>query len=159
MMPPLLPFLSATTTALLKLGGLIKLQKPLRNAVRHLQERTDLKKIGIKLAPTFLLKPIPVKSSLYSAPSQVPFLLPLYSISQTVTCKPLTVPTNFPHIYYPISPLKFPNLFEVPKKSQINEIRSAQCNLLYPAFCSPLTSLELSSAIFQLLYSTLIGLD
>ena len=45
MMLPLLPFLSTASTALLKPGGLLKSQTPSRNAKRHLQKRTVLKKI------------------------------------------------------------------------------------------------------------------
>ena len=44
MMLPLLPFISATSIVPLKLGCFLKLQKPLRNAVRLLQEYTVLKK-------------------------------------------------------------------------------------------------------------------
>ena len=40
MMLPLLPFLSAASTALLKHGGLLKSQMPSRNAERHLQRHT-----------------------------------------------------------------------------------------------------------------------
>ena len=91
MILPLLPFLLAASTVLLKPGGLLKSQMPLRNAERHLQRHTVSKKSsrtisllidipplwylrlklshGSKLALAFLLKPIPVKSSLYFAPS------------------------------------------------------------------------------------------
>ena len=44
MMLPLLPFLSAASTALLKPGGLLKLQMPSQNAERHLQRHTVSKK-------------------------------------------------------------------------------------------------------------------
>ena len=44
MMRPLLPFFSATSTTLLKPGGLLKSQIPSRNAEKHLQRHTVPKK-------------------------------------------------------------------------------------------------------------------
>ena len=44
MMLPLLPFLSAASTALLKPGGLLKSQMPSRHTKRHLQRHTVPKK-------------------------------------------------------------------------------------------------------------------
>ena len=41
----------------------------------------------------------------------------------------------------------------------MNHIRTAHCNTLHPTFCSPFSSLELSSAIFQLSTSTSSGPD
>ena len=93
MMLPLLPFLLPASTAQLKPGGLLKSQMPLRNAEKHLQRHTvpktartispllDIPPLwylrlklshGRKLALAFLLKPVPVKSSLYLAPSPAP---------------------------------------------------------------------------------------
>ena len=53
MMLPPLPFLSAASTALLKPGGLLKLQMPSQNAERHLQRHTVPKKTAstISLLP------------------------------------------------------------------------------------------------------------
>ena len=91
MMLPLLPFLSATSIALLKPGIFMKLQKPLQNAVRHKQAQTSEDRqnyIAISryictvvskakaeswLALTFFLKPVPVKSFL-STPLPLRFL-------------------------------------------------------------------------------------
>ena len=44
MMLPLLPFLSAASTVLLKPGGLLKSQMPSQNAERHLRRHTVPKK-------------------------------------------------------------------------------------------------------------------
>ena len=51
MMLPLLPFLSAASTALLKPGGLLKLQMPSQNAERHLQRHTVPKKTASTISP------------------------------------------------------------------------------------------------------------
>ena len=106
MMLPLLPFLSAASTALLKPGGLLRSQMPSQNAERHLQRHTVPKKTastilplpdiptlwflrlkpshGRSLALAFLLKPVPAKSFLYFAPSLAPppQLLLTFPISQ-----------------------------------------------------------------------------
>ena len=106
MMLPLLPFLSAASTALLKPGGLLKSQMPSQNAERHLQRHTVPKKTastisllpdipplrfqrlkpshGRTLALAFLLKPVPAKSFLYFTQSLAPppQLLLTFPISQ-----------------------------------------------------------------------------
>ena len=106
MMLPLLPFLSAASTVLLKPGGLLKSQMPSQNAERHLRRHTVPKKTAstislhpdipplrlIRLKPShgrilalaFLLKPVPAKSFLYFAPSLAPppQLLLTFPISQ-----------------------------------------------------------------------------
>ena len=51
MMLPLLPFLSAASTALLKPGGLLKSQMPSQNAERHLRRHTVSKKTASTISP------------------------------------------------------------------------------------------------------------
>ena len=51
MMLPLLPFLSAASTALLKPRGLLKSQMPSQNAERHLQRHTVPKKTASTISP------------------------------------------------------------------------------------------------------------
>ena len=51
MMLPLLRFLSAASTALLKPGGLLKSQMPSQNAERHLQRHTVPKKTASTISP------------------------------------------------------------------------------------------------------------
>ena len=57
-MLPLLPFLSAASTALLKPGGLLKSQMPSRNAERHLQRHTVLKKTARTISPLLDIPPL-----------------------------------------------------------------------------------------------------
>ena len=65
--------------------------------------------------------------------------------------------TKSPHICGPISPPKPQNLFEALRK--LNTIRNAHCNALHFTFCSPFSSLELSTIISQLSTSTSSGPD
>ena len=182
MMLPLLPFLSAASIALLKPGSLPKSQMPSRNAERHLQRHTALKKtastvlplpdipplrllrlkisLGRKLALASLLKPIPVKSFLYFAPSLAP---PPPTTSNLA---------NFPNCHTPVDyanhlsshlqsyfSTQTRKPFRSTEKAQMNHIRTAHCNTLHSTFCSPFSSLELSTAISQLSTSTSSGPD
>ena len=52
-----------------------------------------------------------------------------------------------------------PKLFRSTEKAQMNHIRTAHCNTLHSTFCSPFSSLELSTAISQLSTSTSSGPD
>ena len=50
-----------------------------------------------------------------------------------------------------------PKPFRSSEKAQMNLIRTAQCNTLHSTFCSPFSSLELTTAISQLSTSTSSG--
>ena len=50
-------------------------------------------------------------------------------------------------------------IFQSTEKAQMNLIRTAHCNTLHSNFCSPFSSLELSTAISQLSTSTSLGPD
>ena len=52
-----------------------------------------------------------------------------------------------------------PKPFQSTEKAQMNHIRTAHCNTLHSTFCSPFSSLELSTAISQLSTSTSSGPD
>ena len=52
-----------------------------------------------------------------------------------------------------------PKLFRGTEKAQMNHIRTAHCNTLHSNFCTPFSSLELSTAISQLSTSTSLGPD
>ena len=52
-----------------------------------------------------------------------------------------------------------PKPFQSTEKAQMNHIRTAHCNTLHSAFCSPFASLELSTAISQISTSTSSGPD
>ena len=52
-----------------------------------------------------------------------------------------------------------PKPFQSTKKAQMNLIRTAHCNTLHSTFCSPFSSLELSTAISQFSNSTSSGPD
>ena len=58
MMLPLLPFLSAVSTTLLKPGGLLKSQMPSQNAERHLQRHTVSKKTASTISPLLDIPPL-----------------------------------------------------------------------------------------------------
>ena len=47
--------------------------------------------------------------------------------------------------------------FRNTEKAHMNKIRTAHCNNLHSTFCSPFSSLELSSAVYQLTNSTSLG--
>ena len=57
-MLPLLPFLSAASTALLKPGGLLKSQMPSQNVERHLQRHTVPKKTARTISPLLDIPPL-----------------------------------------------------------------------------------------------------
>ena len=48
---------------------------------------------------------------------------------------------------------------EITEKAHVNKIRTTHCNTLHSTFCSPFSSLELSSGISQLSNSTSLGPD
>ena len=52
-----------------------------------------------------------------------------------------------------------PKAFRSTEKAQMNDIRTAHCNTLHSTFCSPFSSIELSTAISQLSTSTSSGPD
>ena len=52
-----------------------------------------------------------------------------------------------------------PKPFQSTEKAQMNHIRTAHCNTLHSTFCSPFSSLKLSTAISQLSTSTSSGPD
>ena len=52
-----------------------------------------------------------------------------------------------------------PKPFRSTEKAQMKQIRTAHCNTLHSTFCSPFSSIELSTAISQLSTSTSSGPD
>ena len=52
-----------------------------------------------------------------------------------------------------------PKPFQSTEKAQMNHIRTAHCNTLHPTFCSPFSSLKLSTAISQLSTTTFLSPD
>ena len=102
----------------------------------------------------------PVKSFLCFAPSLAP---PSPTNSDLL---------NFPNCHTPVDcanhlsshlqshfSTQTPKPFRSTEKAQMNHIRTAHCNTLHSTFCSPFSSLELSTAISQLSTSTSSGPD
>ena len=94
-------------------------------------------------------------------PSEVFFLIRSIFGSSSPTSSDLA---NFPSCHTPVDcanhlsshlqshfSIQTPKRFRSTEKAQMNHIRTAHCNTLHPTFCSPFSSLELSTAISQLL--------
>ena len=102
-------------------------------------------------------------------PSEVFSLLLSISGSPSPTTSDLP---NFPNCHTPVDfanhlfshllshfSTQTPKPFETTEKAQMNLIRTAHCNTLHSTFCSPFSSLELSTVISQLSTSTSSGPD
>ena len=102
-------------------------------------------------------------------PSEVFSLLRSISSSSFPTTSDLP---NFPNCHTPVDcanhlsshlqshfSTQTPKPFRSTEKAQMNHIRTAHCNTLHSTFCSPFSSLELSTAISQLSTSTPSGPD
>ena len=102
-------------------------------------------------------------------PSEVFSLLRSISGSPSPTTSDLP---NFPNCHTPVDcanhlsshlqshfSTQTPKPFRSTEKAQMNHIRTAHCNTLHSTFCSPFSSIELSTAISQLSTSTSSGPD
>ena len=102
-------------------------------------------------------------------PSEVFSLLRSISGSPSPTTSDLP---NFPNCHTPVDcanhlsshlqshfSTQTPKPFRSTEKAQMKHIRTAHCNTLHSTFCSPFSSLELSTAITQLSTSTSSGPD
>ena len=102
-------------------------------------------------------------------PSEVFSLLRSISGSPSPTTSDLP---NFPNCHTPVDcanhlsshlqshfSTQNPKPFRTTEKAQMKHIRTAHCNILHSTFCSPFSSLELSTAISQLSTSTSSGPD
>ena len=170
MMLPLLPFLSAASTVLLKPGGLLKSQMPSQNAERHLQKAHCSKEdrqhyIATSRYTSTVISKTKAKSwqntcsslSPKTRISEVFSLLCSISGSPSPTTSDLT---NFPSCHTSVDcanhlsshlqshfSTQTPKPFRSTEKAQMKQIRAAHCNTLHSTFCSPFSSLELSTAI------------
>ena len=182
-MLPLLPFLSATSTALLKPGGFLKSQMPSPNAEKHLQRHTVPKKttrtisLLVDIRTSTVISKAKAKSwqktcsslSPKTRPSEVFSLLRSISGSHSPTSSDLP---NFPNCHTPVDcanhlssrlqshfSTQIPKLFRSTEKAQMNLMRTAHCNTLHSTFCHHSSSFELSTAISQLSTATPSGPD
>ena len=172
-MLPLLPFPSATSIVLPKPGGLLKSQTPLRNAERHSQGHCfkDLQNyITISRYTSTVIFKAKAESwqktcsslSPKTRPSEVFSLLHSISGSPTSSSSDLS---NFPSCHTPVDcanqfsaylqsyfSTQTPKPFQSTEKAHMNKIKIAHFtrNTLHSTFCSPSSSLKLSSAISQL---------
>ena len=78
--------------------------------------------------------------------------------SRQIFHSPLQIRISTSHLQSHFS-TQTPKPFRSTEKAQMNIIRTAHCNTLHSTFCSLFSSLELSTAIFQLSTSTPSGPD
>ena len=140
MMLPLLPFLSAASTALLKPGGLLKSQMPSRNAERHLQRHTVSKKTSRTISllmrryTSTVISKAKAKSWQKTCSSLFPKTRPseVFSLLRSISGSPSPTPSdlsNFPNCHTPVDCANHisshlqshfftqtPNVFEAPRK-------------------------------------------
>ena len=100
----------------------------------------------------------------------------VFSLLRSISGSPSPTTTsdlpNFPNCHTPVDfanhlsshlqshfSTQTPKPFRSTEKAQMNHIRTAHCNTLHSTFCSPFSSLELSTAISQLSTSTSSGPD
>ena len=185
MMLPLLPFLSAASTALLKPGGLLKSQMPSQNAEKHTvpkkakahcSEEDRQHYIATFRYTSTVISKAKAKSWQNTCSSLFPKTRPgkVFSLLRSISGSPPQLLLTFPisqiatsvdcanhlssHLQSHFS-TQTPKPFRSTEKAQIKHIRTAHCNTLHSTFCSPFSSLELSTAISQLSTSTSSGPD
>ena len=181
MMLPLLPFLSAASTALLRPGRLLKLQMLSQNAERHLRKHCSEEDRQHYIATSRYISTVISKAKAKSWQNTCSSLSPktrpseVFSLLRSISGSPSPTTSDFPNFPNCHTPVDCANHlsshlqshfstqtskpFRSTEKAQMKYIRTAHCNTLHSTFCSPFSSLKLSTAISQLSTSTSSGPD
>ena len=179
MMLPLLPFLSAASTVLLKPGGLLNAVAKRRKAFAkaHCSEEDRQHYIATSRYTSTVINKVKAKSWQNTCSSLSPKTRPseVFSLLRSISGSPSPTTSDLPNFSNCHTPVdcanhlsshlqshfstQTPKPFRSTEKAQMKQIRTAHCNTLHSTFCSPFSSIELSTAISQLSTSTSSGPD